>query len=227
MELFTQKIVSKFSKIWFWDPGKTYSGSRGLKGTGAWIRIRNTAAILLCCCVQGLGWRSEGGEDRDGAGEGSRLRGHRRQKGPHRRHRPRRSLQVFIFFIFFSFFFYVLISRLLNLPPLRFHCVGGSNPGLVRLRHWQSDTLTPRLDLIYIIFFDEFFKVFTSSEIWSYGAVVRVFITRPETSVADPGSGIGCFLTPGSGIGFFRIPNFFLRHFKAKIIYNFVKFVGT
>jgi hypothetical protein len=65
----------------------------------------------------------------------------------------------------------------------------------------------------------------------------------------DPGSGIGCFLTPGSGIRnrFFpdpgsRIPdpktiflraslkigpNFFLQHFKAKIIYNFVKFVAT
>jgi hypothetical protein len=35
MELFTQKIVTKLSKIWVWDPGseirdpeKTYSGSR-------------------------------------------------------------------------------------------------------------------------------------------------------------------------------------------------------
>jgi hypothetical protein len=30
IELFTQKIVSKFSKIWVWDPGsgKIYSGSR-------------------------------------------------------------------------------------------------------------------------------------------------------------------------------------------------------
>jgi len=35
IELFTQKIVSKLSKIWVWDPGseirdpeKTYSGSR-------------------------------------------------------------------------------------------------------------------------------------------------------------------------------------------------------
>ncbi len=27
VEFFTQKIVSKFSKIWVWDPGKTYSGS--------------------------------------------------------------------------------------------------------------------------------------------------------------------------------------------------------
>ncbi len=47
IELFTQKIVTKLSKIWVWDPGseiqdleKTYSGSRGQKGTGS--RIRNT-----------------------------------------------------------------------------------------------------------------------------------------------------------------------------------------
>ncbi len=47
IELFTQKIVNKLSKIWVWDPGseirdpeKTYSGSRGQKGTGS--RIRNT-----------------------------------------------------------------------------------------------------------------------------------------------------------------------------------------
>jgi hypothetical protein len=47
IELFMQKIVIKLSKIWFWDPGskirdpeKTYSGSRGQKGTGS--RIRNT-----------------------------------------------------------------------------------------------------------------------------------------------------------------------------------------
>ncbi len=46
---FTQKIVTKLSKIWDWDPGseirdpeKTYSGSRGQKGTGSRIRIRNT-----------------------------------------------------------------------------------------------------------------------------------------------------------------------------------------
>ena len=55
IKLFTQKIVSKLSKIWVWDPGseiwdpgfeirdleKTYPGSRGQKGTGS--RIRNTA----------------------------------------------------------------------------------------------------------------------------------------------------------------------------------------
>ena len=75
-------------------------------------------------------------------------------------------------------------------------------------------------------------------------------------SVADSDPGSVAFLTPGSGIGFFRIPdlgsqdhicksffdnffgkkfynslkigqNFFLQHFKAKIIYNFVKFVAT
>ena len=50
IELFTQKIVNKLSKIWVWDlgseirdPEKTYSGSRGQKGTGSRIRIRNTA----------------------------------------------------------------------------------------------------------------------------------------------------------------------------------------
>jgi hypothetical protein len=32
IELFTQKIVTKLSKIWLWDPG-----SRGQKGTGSWI----------------------------------------------------------------------------------------------------------------------------------------------------------------------------------------------
>jgi hypothetical protein len=59
IELFTQKIVTKPSKIWLWDPGseirdpeKTYSGSRipdpgsrGLKGTGSRIRIRNIGRI--------------------------------------------------------------------------------------------------------------------------------------------------------------------------------------
>ncbi len=50
IELFTQKIITKLSKIWVWDPGseirdpeKTYPGSRGQKGTGSQIRIRNTA----------------------------------------------------------------------------------------------------------------------------------------------------------------------------------------
>jgi hypothetical protein len=45
IELFTQKIVSKFSKIWVWDPRSGVRknpipdpGSRGQKGTGSWIR---------------------------------------------------------------------------------------------------------------------------------------------------------------------------------------------
>jgi hypothetical protein len=49
IELFTQIIVIKFSKIWVWDLGseirkKTYSGSRVQKGTGSRIRIRNTGS---------------------------------------------------------------------------------------------------------------------------------------------------------------------------------------
>ncbi len=56
IELFTQKIVSKLSKIWVWDPGSEIRdsrvgirkkpipdpGSRGQKGTGSRIRILNT-----------------------------------------------------------------------------------------------------------------------------------------------------------------------------------------
>ncbi len=48
--LFTQNIVTKFSKIWVWDPGSGIRKkpipdpkSRGQKGTGSLIRIRNTA----------------------------------------------------------------------------------------------------------------------------------------------------------------------------------------
>ncbi len=37
IELFTKKIAKKLFKIWSWDPG-----SRGQKGTGSRIRIRNT-----------------------------------------------------------------------------------------------------------------------------------------------------------------------------------------
>jgi hypothetical protein len=78
-----------------------------------------------------------------------------------------------------------------------------------------------------------------------------------RTSVANPDPGSGSFLTTGSGIrnrffsdpgsqthifeSFVTIfgvkssinnslkigPNFFLQHFKTKIIYNFVKFVAT
>jgi hypothetical protein len=42
-------------------------------------------------------------------------------------------------------FFYLLYSTLLYLPPLRFHCVY-----CLRLRHWQPDALTTRLDFIHI-----------------------------------------------------------------------------
>jgi hypothetical protein len=54
IELFTQNIVNKLSKIWVWDPGseirdpeKTYPGSRGQKGTGSRIRIRNTVGYAF------------------------------------------------------------------------------------------------------------------------------------------------------------------------------------
>jgi hypothetical protein len=47
IEVFTQKLVTKLSKIWVWDPGSGKKpipdpGSRGQKGTGSRIRIRNT-----------------------------------------------------------------------------------------------------------------------------------------------------------------------------------------
>jgi hypothetical protein len=52
VNVFSQKIFNMLSNIWVWDPGseirdpeKTYSGSRGQKGTGSRIRIRNTARI--------------------------------------------------------------------------------------------------------------------------------------------------------------------------------------
>jgi hypothetical protein len=38
IELFTQKIVTKLSKIWVWDPGSRLQGSKRHR-----IRIRNTA----------------------------------------------------------------------------------------------------------------------------------------------------------------------------------------
>ncbi len=47
IELFTQKIVIRFSKIWVWNPGSGKPipdlGSRGQKGTG--YRIRNTDRV--------------------------------------------------------------------------------------------------------------------------------------------------------------------------------------
>jgi hypothetical protein len=54
IELFTQKIVTKLTKIWVWDQGSGIRdrrsgknpipdpGSRDQKGTGSRIRIRNT-----------------------------------------------------------------------------------------------------------------------------------------------------------------------------------------
>ncbi len=42
VELFTQNIVNKLSKIWVWDPEKTYSGSRIQGSKRHWIRIRNS-----------------------------------------------------------------------------------------------------------------------------------------------------------------------------------------
>jgi hypothetical protein len=49
IKLFTQNIVTKLSKVWVWDPGSEIRkkpipdpGSRGQKGTGSRIRIRNT-----------------------------------------------------------------------------------------------------------------------------------------------------------------------------------------
>jgi hypothetical protein len=59
-EVFTQKIVTKPSKIWVWDPGSEIRdpgsgknlfripdpGFRVQKGTGSRIRIRNTGCKL-------------------------------------------------------------------------------------------------------------------------------------------------------------------------------------
>jgi hypothetical protein len=45
-----------------------------------------------------------------------------------------------------------IFLTLLHLPPLRFHCVGGCldrTRRQLRLRHWLSDSLTARLDLIH------------------------------------------------------------------------------
>jgi hypothetical protein len=49
MDLFTQKIVPKLTKVWVWDPRSGIRkkpipdpGSRGQNGTGSRIRIRNT-----------------------------------------------------------------------------------------------------------------------------------------------------------------------------------------
>ncbi len=62
IEVFTQKIVTKLSKIWIWDPGSGTRekpipdpGSRGQKGTGSRIRIRNTALKVTSYFVLILG----------------------------------------------------------------------------------------------------------------------------------------------------------------------------
>jgi hypothetical protein len=67
IELFTQKIVNKLSKIWVWDPGSGKNlfripdpGSRGQKGTGSQIRIPNTAAATPLQPVRGGGKRGRG-----------------------------------------------------------------------------------------------------------------------------------------------------------------------
>jgi hypothetical protein len=65
VELFTQKIVTKLSKIWVWDPGSGIwkkpipdPGSRGQKGTGSriWIRICNTVVYTYTVCKGGGVW---------------------------------------------------------------------------------------------------------------------------------------------------------------------------
>jgi hypothetical protein len=40
IELFTQKIVTKFSKIWVWDPGirNPGSGKKPIPDPGSWIQ---------------------------------------------------------------------------------------------------------------------------------------------------------------------------------------------
>jgi hypothetical protein len=60
IELFTQKIVKKLFKIWSRDPGSGKKpipdpGSRGQKGTGSRIRIRNTGKnIIFFAMVESL-----------------------------------------------------------------------------------------------------------------------------------------------------------------------------
>ncbi len=46
IEVFTQKIVTKLSKLWVWDPEKTYSGSRIQGSKKHRIRIRNTVSRM-------------------------------------------------------------------------------------------------------------------------------------------------------------------------------------
>jgi hypothetical protein len=53
VEVFTQKMSNMLSNIWVWDPGYGIRkkpipdpGSRGQKGTGSRMRIRNSAAVV-------------------------------------------------------------------------------------------------------------------------------------------------------------------------------------
>ncbi len=64
-ELFTQKIVTKLSKIWVWDLGSGIRkkpipdpGSRGQKGTGSRMRISNTVFSHLLITFYPYNWRS-------------------------------------------------------------------------------------------------------------------------------------------------------------------------
>jgi hypothetical protein len=61
IELYTQKIFTKLSKIWVRDPGygiqdpeKTYPGSRGKISTGSRIRIRNIAYLKMLLNLKSL-----------------------------------------------------------------------------------------------------------------------------------------------------------------------------
>jgi hypothetical protein len=65
----------------------------------------------------------------------------------------KRTRQIqFIFWIFF--FLCTIFNTASSAAPQRFRCVGawmlGSNPEQLRLRHWLSDALTTRLDLIHM-----------------------------------------------------------------------------